>query len=246
MPELKAVVFDLGGTLCEWYDGLVPEVMLASAAPAAIALLPPAQAAGLTAAAVGRAVRQAYVAVEEASCEGDRSPVPAEMVVQRALQSFDLAVDSDTARAFLAALYIPESRTTRLLPGAAETLHTLVGQGLRLGIISNRMHGGTLLLDDLGYFGISHYFSSVIASCDVGYMKPHPALFLRSLEELGVEPGEAVMVGDDLRADIGGALAVGMRAVWMRRPPTRTDDPPAGVPSMTRLAELPPILARLD
>jgi putative hydrolase of the HAD superfamily len=168
------------------------------------------------------------------------------LVVQQALHGFDLEVDSETARAFLAALYIPESRTTRLLPGAEETLHTLVEQGLRLGIVSNRMHGGTLLLDDLGYFGISHYFSSVIASCDAGYMKPHPSLFLRSLEELGAEPGEAVMVGDDLRADIAGALAVGMRAVWMRRPPTRTDEPPVGVPSMTQLRDLPEILRHLE
>ena len=246
MPELKAAVFDLGGTLCEWYDGLVPEIMLASVAPAAIALLPPTQAARLSPEAVGRAVRQAYLVVEEASCEGDRSPVPVELVVQNALRSFDLDIDAETARAFLAALYIPESRTTRLLPGAVETLHSLVERGLRLGIISNRMHGGTLLLDDLGYFGISHYFSSVIASCDAGYMKPHPTLFLRALDDLGVLPEEAVMVGDDLRADIRGSLAVGMHAVWMRRPPTRTDEPPVGVPSMTQLSQLPRLIAQLE
>jgi putative hydrolase of the HAD superfamily len=77
-------------------------------------------------------------------------------------------------------------------------------------------------------------------------MKPHPAIYRQALEELGVAPSEAVMVGDDLRADIGGALAAGMRAVWVRRPPTRTDQPPAGVPAITRLDELPPIIARMQ
>jgi HAD superfamily hydrolase (TIGR01509 family) len=145
----------------------------------------------------------------------------------------------------LAALYVAERDTNRLLPGAVEALHALAGMGLRLGIISNRMHGGTLLLDDLGYYGISHLFSGMVASCDAGQMKPHPALFHLALEGLGVSPEEAAMVGDDLRADVAGALAVGMRAVWVRRPPDRTDEPPAGVPSIRRLDELPPLIERM-
>ncbi len=241
-PVLKAVLFDLGGTLWEWREGLTPERILAKVAPRAIRLLPPDQAATVTPEALGVAVRRAYLELEAAACAGDRSPLPAELPVQRGLASLGVSVDAQTASAMLAALYVSERETTRLLPGAEQTLHTLREHGLRLGIISNRMYGGTSLLDDLEYFGISYLFASIVASCDVGQMKPHPALFQQALEDLGVEPAEAVMVGDDLCADIGGALAAGMRAVWVRRPPERTDEPPAGVLSIRRLDELPPLL----
>ena len=46
-------------------------------------------------------------------------------------------------------------------------------------------------------------------------MKPHPAIFQRSLVELGVAASQAVMVGDMLEMDIGGAQSVGMPAVWL-------------------------------
>jgi HAD superfamily hydrolase (TIGR01509 family) len=244
MAALRAVIFDLGGTLMEWHEGLTIEGVWGKAAPAALELLPPEQAAGLTAQALVQAVRRAYLDLEEAACTGDLRPMPSYLYVQQALAALGVSVDEPTASTMLRALYIAESDTTRLLPHAVETLDALHKQGLRLGVISNRMHGGTLLLDDLAYFGISHYFASLIASCDVGQMKPHQRLFTTSLSELGVEPDEAVMVGDDLRADIGGALAMGMGAVWIRRPVGRTDLPPPGVPVIGDLAELPGVLAK--
>jgi FMN phosphatase YigB (HAD superfamily) len=105
------------------------------------------------------------------------------------------------------------------------------------------MYGGELLLDDLGYFGIGHFFTAMVTSCEVGQMKPHPALFAQALADLSVDATEAVMVGDDLRADIGGAQAAGMRAVWVRRPPDRRDIPPDGIESIGTMSELPPIIA---
>lgn len=47
--------------------------------------------------------------------------------------------------------------------------------------------------------------------------KPAPYLFEEALDQLGVRPGEALMVGDSLRADIAGAKGVGMAAVWINR-----------------------------
>jgi len=243
---VQAVLFDLGGTLWEYRDGVTPESVLARAAPKAIKHLSPAQAAQVSPYALAQAVRHAYVLQEEAAARGDQSPVPGELCVQQGLAALGIASDMQTARDVLANLHVPESHTTQLLPGAVETLQRLVEAGLRLGIISNRLFGGALLLDDLGYFGISHFFSSMITSCEAGWMKPHPALFHQALEELGVTTDQTVMVGDDLRADIAGALAVGMHAVWMRRPPDRPDPAPNGVPAIIALAELPALLLNTD
>jgi HAD superfamily hydrolase (TIGR01509 family) len=242
MQPILAVIFDLGGTLWEWRPGLTVEDMLTRMAPAALAALPPDQAARLAPRDVAVAVRRAYVELEEEAACGDTRSVPAELPVMRGLASLGISVESETARRMLAAFHIAERHTTRLLPGVDDLLRALTMRQVRMGIISNRMHGDTLLLDDLQYFGISHYFLTVVASCDVGQMKPHPALFRRALDDLGVAAQEAVMVGDDLRADVGGARASGMRAIWVRRPPDRPDPAPPGVPAVTRMDQVLPAL----
>ena len=243
MTAVRAVIFDLGGTLMEWREGLTIEGVWSRVAPRAIQLLPPAEAAKVTPLALVTAVRRAYLDLEDAAAVSDPRPMPGHLCVQQGLAGLGVEVADDVAAALLVALYVSERETTHLLPHAVETLDALHQRGLRLGIISNRMHGGTLLLDDMAYFGISHYFDSMVTSCEVGQMKPHPRLFTQSLSELGVEAAEAVMVGDDLRADIGGALAAGMHAVWIRRPKERTDPPPPGVPVISDLAELLEVLA---
>lgn len=46
--------------------------------------------------------------------------------------------------------------------------------------------------------------------------KPSPAFFAEVLGDVGVDAGDAVMVGDDVETDIGGALAAGLSAVLVR------------------------------
>ena len=71
--------------------------------------------------------------------------------------------------------------------------------------------------------GLDKYFESVAVSCDIGYMKPHPKCYQYTLDEMKLDAAECVMVGDSLRADVQGAQALGMTAVWRR---VRKEDPP--------------------
>lgn len=61
----------------------------------------------------------------------------------------------------------------------------------------------------------------------VFFGKPEPFLFEEALAELGVEPGEAVMVGDNLRTDVAGGRNVGMATVWVNRWGAIAGDPDA-------------------
>jgi len=54
-------------------------------------------------------------------------------------------------------------------------------------------------------------------SGDLGIGKPDPAVFRHALSLVGVEPADAVMIGDTVERDIDGALALGLRAVWINR-----------------------------
>jgi HAD superfamily hydrolase (TIGR01458 family) len=78
--------------------------------------------------------------------------------------------------------------------------------------------------------------------------KPSPDFFRLALDAARVPPERAVMVGDDLAADIAGAQQVGIRAILVRTgkgadphpqapPPTPPD---AGAPSATAAATRPP------
>lgn len=106
----------------------------------------------------------------------------------------------------------------KLFPDVPGTLRWLRGMGYRLGAVTNRGYSGPRFHKELRELGLSDLFEILVISCDVGYMKPHPRIFQHSLERMGLEPHETVMVGDDLRADVEGAKTMGMLTVW-RRPP---------------------------
>lgn len=79
----------------------------------------------------------------------------------------------------------------------------------------------TALLSNIGRESLSRRFSAdelqadfdiVVASGDVGVMKPDPEIYEHTAQLLGVEPGACVMV-DDRETHCAGARAVGMQSV---------------------------------
>src|SRR3990172_4674974 len=85
-----------------------------------------------------------------------------------------------------------------LFPDVIPTFEWLRERGYRIGSVTNRALGGEPFRHELGHFGLLDYFEVLSISCDVGYMKPHAAIFEHALEALGVAPEETVMVGDSL------------------------------------------------
>jgi putative hydrolase of the HAD superfamily len=94
---------------------------------------------------------------------------------------------------------------------------------LRLGLCSNFSHSETALavLDEAG---LREHLDpeAIVVSDTFGLRKPRAEIFHEVLGRLGVGPGEALHVGDSLRADIGGAASLGLRNVWITR---RVGDP---------------------
>ena len=105
-----------------------------------------------------------------------------------------------------------------LFPDSLETLGWLRERGFRLGSVTNRGYGGPRFRQELRDLGLAEIFEVVAISCDIGYMKPHPRIYQYALEVMGLTPEETAMVGDSLRADVEGAKALGMIAVWCRPP----------------------------
>lgn len=132
-----------------------------------------------------------------------------------------------------------------LMPGAPETVTQLKAEGYKLGLISNTMFAGKAHEADLERFGLIDYFDTMLFSADVNKWKPNPEPFIHVLEDLGVAPGAAVFVGDDPANDVIGGQRAGMRTVYYASS-DRFPQPPEAQPDarIESLAELLPILAR--
>jgi HAD superfamily hydrolase (TIGR01662 family) len=103
-----------------------------------------------------------------------------------------------------------------LFPDVLPTLGWLRGRGTRLGVVTNRGFSGPRFHEELRDLGLEDLFEATVISCDLGYMKPHPRIFEHALELVNATPQETAMVGDSLRADVEGAKALGMTAIWRR------------------------------
>ena len=64
--------------------------------------------------------------------------------------------------------------------------------------------------------GVAPLVDHVLCSSSVGLRKPDLEIFRMALDQLGVRPQEAGMVGDSLTADIMPAKALGLTTCWIR------------------------------
>ncbi len=67
--------------------------------------------------------------------------------------------------------------------------------------------------------------------------KPSPHFFALAVESLGCQAHEAVMVGDDAEADVGGAMAAGLAGVLVQTGKYREGDEDQLDPAPTHVAE---------
>lgn len=110
----------------------------------------------------------------------------------------------------------PLAETVEPLPGALDVVEALAGAGKRLGLISNVALPGALYVPILERYGLSRFFERKYFSYDEGTRKPSPALIRRALTDLGVQPGDAVMVGDRRPVDVVAGRSAGVGTIWLR------------------------------
>ncbi len=106
-----------------------------------------------------------------------------------------------------------KTRETRWYSDSIQVLQALREKGYSLGLISNTHWR---FLDDLRR-EFETYFDVITLSYEHGYMKPHPSIFLVTLERLRVNSDHCLHVGDDPEADIEGAKKLGIKTVFVKR-----------------------------
>lgn len=128
-------------------------------------------------------------------------------------------VDDDEAIAELTKKFEEASMQggVEAVEGARDTLSTLRGKGIRIGLICDTgFTSGHVVRQLLEENGLTDHIDVYCFSDEVGVPKPGNEIFAKALAGLGVRPPEACHVGDLRRTDIAGAHDVGMHAVRFR------------------------------
>ena len=98
------------------------------------------------------------------------------------------------------------------MDGAVELLEALTRRGHAIAVVTNNLRAEQQL--KLERCGLDRYVDALVTSEDAGSQKPRPEIFHQALARLDVTGADAVMFGDSWHADIAGAHAAGIRAVW--------------------------------
>jgi putative hydrolase of the HAD superfamily len=112
-----------------------------------------------------------------------------------------------------------------LWPGVADLLTDLRQAGSKLAILTNGLH--ETHREKIALLGVEPLVDGIYISDEIGMAKPDPKVFELVCRELGVEPANATMVGDRYSRDISGALAVGMKTIFLD---LRAEEIPIGSP----------------
>jgi putative hydrolase of the HAD superfamily len=206
---LAAVLFDWGDTLMRW--AWEPE-LLGAGHDAGLRAIGREPAPAMTA-----RFRDAYIPLLWAP--GTLEEVEYPELVRRLLGEEGIEVSDAELDAFLEAEHDAWQPARMLASTTHALLEALRDRRLKVGLVSNAFDPPSLLHRDLEQLGVAQRLDAAVFSSEVGWRKPHPAIFERALEAVGVDPAETLFVGDTLVTDIAGAAALGMhtcQALWFR------------------------------
>jgi|RhiMethySRZTD1v2_1073278.scaffolds.fasta_scaffold151783_2 putative hydrolase of the HAD superfamily len=242
---LRAVIFDLGGTLmyerASWHnitaqgDEALTKYLIAQGMELNLSTFP---------VEFRRRLGEYFSQREKDLLETSYTFVLIELLKDKGYTN----LPDDVVRKALDSLFTITQTNWMLEDDALPTLKKLEKDGYRIGLISNAG-------DDqdvhqlLQRFGIASYFDFILTSAACSYRKPHPRIFELAIANWYFLPSETVMVGDNLDADIRGAKSAGLYAVWIsRRAGSSSEDQPRVQPDATvsTLSELPALLDLLQ
>ncbi len=259
MTELKAVLLDLDDTII--YDDATTEIVFASVARHAheVAGVDPAQLI----AGVDRHAHAIWADgpapewchdLGTSATEGLRSLFPGDDPRMAAMRAWgpgfrfgswrralaDSGIEDDDLARELDRRFAEERLGTNdFIPGADIALRELAGR-FRLAMITNGLSDVQRV--KVEGTGIGSLFEVIVVSGELGFGKPNPEIYHHTLRTLGVAPDEAIMVGDNIRRDVAGSQAVGMRGVWIAESAPSAESSIHPDITIRTLAELPALI----
>jgi FMN phosphatase YigB (HAD superfamily) len=201
---IEAVLLDVGGTL--WPDRWTEATSDRADKVGRLLALDPTLGDHEAAALVD--------AIEAIREPGEGGPQNTSEIIVAALRERGIDAGRLDPVAIRQALSLPFDGRHKLLPGAAAMVRALHADGFRLAVISNTIfRDAECYWRDFAAAGLDSCLAAVVTSVDVGWRKPHPALFEAAMAATGVPASRTAVVGNSETSDILPALDLGMIAV---------------------------------
>jgi putative hydrolase of the HAD superfamily len=201
-PRVRGVIFDWGGTLTPWHSVDLEEQWLVFAR----------QVHAEEKQVLSLAAR--ILATEEAAWGRGRTAHSSarlhEILAEAGVD--DSHLRRDAALAAYREFWEPHTFTDEQVRPLWEGLRQ---RGVRVGVLSNTIWSGDYHRSVFERDGVLDLIDADVYSSELAWTKPHPEAFLAAAAALGVEPAEAVYVGDRPYEDIQGSQQAGMRAIWV-------------------------------
>ena len=209
----NTILFDLGGTLVQYYERSEFPGVLRQAITEVQDYLREVGLLDVSSESIWRRV-------EEENHEGkDHSVRPLEERLARIFQLAD-STRSDglmmaICRCFMKPIFALARRYDDVLP----VLRELRSSGFTIAIISNTPWGSpaNLWREEIKRLGLDELVDIIVFCRDVGWRKPDRQIFDHTLEKLHARPEDCIFVGDDPRWDLVGPRAVGIEAILIDR-----------------------------
>jgi len=167
----------------------------------------------------------------------DWAPTYREQAWSQALEAF--SIDDPQFAVQLGETFPKYRRQRHQVYTEVEAVLQSLAKTHKLGLITNGLP--CLQREKIAGSGLGHYFDATVISGDVGKAKPDPTIFQVLLEKLDTRPDQALMVGNSVAGDIGGAQRMGMKAILIDRGDIHGSDdsitPDGIIESLTELSE---------
>jgi len=221
MKNIKAILFDFGGTLdsdgCDWFTRIYRGIVK-YAGPFDDHVF----------------YRYAEQAVGQFSEREDTFHLTMNETVEKICAYIHkIMLDNND---LIADQWNPQTVADEFITEAGQKLHrnrqllNKLSKNFRLGCISNNWGN---VEGWCRQFDFHHYFETMIDSALVGSAKPDKKIFQAALDEMQLPAAACVYVGDKYECDIVGAHQVGMYSVWLN-----PDGEILQIPSARKIARL--------
>lgn len=235
MPNVDGVLFDYGRTLVTFAyptDDLLH--VLGEFRPRISAAL------GVAAPEAETILHQVLLPLEEYIGSMSEDEVDYMDVYRTAWERAGLRLPEDLLHEILDAEQRCWDHAVELDRDALGVLRWLGEQGVRRGVCSNAPFPPEMMRRQVRSNDIADVVDAIVFSSEVGRRKPAPEIYLAALDAMATRPDRTLFVGDRVREDYEGPVALGMRAVIVTA--HADEQPPEGVPTIRSLAELPSLL----
>jgi putative hydrolase of the HAD superfamily len=212
VDSMKAVLFDLGHTLINYHnDWKDPERRAVGKVAGRVSDASPngVDQEQVSKYLLGLLEQGRKVKLEE------HLEIPLVDVLGNCFHRFAVEGDEELMEQCLEEFYAVLLEHREIVPGTREMLQFVKDNDFMIGLVSDVAWGLPSYFPqrDMEHYHIHEFFDDLVFSTDVGLRKPNPKIFKIALSNIGAEADCSYFVGNNLQADILGALNVGMITV---------------------------------